>query len=523
MKFTMLACTLTAFLISATAQARPPVDGEVAQLATAIQRGLRPSVVKAGEPVPAWTLAERMAHYNVPGVAIALVKDGKLAYAAGYGAREAGTQDAVDADTLFSVGSVSKMITAATTLQLVSQGKIDLDRDVNTYLKSWRIPDAPGIEHPTVTTRMLLSHTSGLTVHGFKDYQPAETLPTLVQTLNGTPPAKNKPIVLQREPGTQSDYSGGGVMVEQQMIEDLTGHPLDAVARAQVFERAGMRRSTFESPLSAARGNIAKAHDGKGALTALPRGWESFPEQAASGLWTSANDLGVFVAALIGSYRGEKGALLPKAIAMQMLTEVSPGTRGLGPDLAGTGNTRRFVHNGDNDSYHAGIEGYPQTGYGFAILTNGKNGIALRGEIRNAISDALRDGIKPTIRTIALDLDAPIYADYAGTYRLDPAQPMDVRGALPDWFDYESIAVKVGNGAITIDLPEEPTAELSPLSPNRFLAAKAGAELEFHRDAHGIVHALSVVAGGSRAYYRRQQAAQPVPAAVARESGRTHR
>ncbi|MGO1069078.1 serine hydrolase domain-containing protein [Lysobacter sp. CA199] len=519
MKSTMFACTVVACFLGATAHARPPADRDVAELADAIQRGLRPSIVKMGEPLPAWTLQERMAHHKVPGVAIAIVKDGKLAYAAGYGVRETGTRDAVDADTLFSVGSVSKMITATTTLQLVSQGKIDLDRDVNAYLKSWRIPDAPGIDRPTVTMRMLLSHTSGLTVHGFKDYLPEEALPTLVQTLNGTPPAKNKPIRLQREPGTRADYSGGGIMVEQQLIEDVTGQPLDAVARAQVFERAGMRRSTFESPLSAARGNIAKAHDAAGALTALPRGWQSFPEQAASGLWTSANDLGAFVAALIRSYRGEAG-VLPPGITRQMMSEVAPGTRGLGPYLAGSGSTRRFFHNGDNDSYHAAIEGYPETGYGFAILTNGENGYLLRGEIRNAISDALGDGIKPTIRTVALDLSAPVYADYAGSYRLDPVVPADVLGALPDWFGYESISITVANGAVTLALPDESPANLSPLSPTRFLATSVGAELEFHRNAHGVVHALSVVDGGSRIYYRRNAAPATSTATAGSVGGR---
>ncbi|WP_046659092.1 serine hydrolase [Lysobacter capsici] len=511
MKSMMLACTLAIGLLGATAHAQTPAEPDAARLKAAIERGLRPSIVKAGETMPTWTLQERMAHHKIPGVAIAIVKDGKLLYAAGYGVREAGTHDAVDADTLFSVGSVSKMIAAATTLQLVAHGRIDLDRDVNAYLKSWRIPAAPAIKNPTVTMRMLLSHTSGLGVHGFQDYLPPETLPTLVQTLNGTPPAKNDPVRLQYEPGTRSDYSGGGIMLEQQIIEDLTGQPLDAVARAQVFEPAGMRRSTYENPLSPTRGNIAKAHDGNGALTALPRGWQTFPEQAASGLWTSANDLGAFVGALIQSYRGQ-GGLLPQAIALQMMSEVSPGVRGLGPELGGSGKARRFFHNGDNDSYHAAIEGYPETGYGFAILTNGENGGRIRGEIRNAISDALDDGMKPPIRTIALDLSAPAYADYAGSYRLDPAVPMDIRGALADWFDFDSMTVKVADGAISMDLPDGPTASpLLPLSPTRFFASAAGAELEFHRNARGVVHAVSVVAGNSRAYYRRQ-VAQPAGA-----------
>ncbi|MBX9403369.1 serine hydrolase [Lysobacter sp. BMK333-48F3] len=502
----LMACALIACLLAAPARAQAPTDPELRRLAAAIENGLRPSVAKPGVEVPSWTLQQRMAHYKVPGVAIAIVKDGRLAYAAGYGVREAGGADAVDADTLFSVGSVSKMITAATSLRLVAQGRLELDRDVNGYLKSWRIPQAPGIADPKVSLRMLLSHTSGLSVHGFEDYLPGEPLPSLVQTLDGVAPAKNQPIRLQRTPGARSEYSGGGIMVAQQLIEDVAGQPLDAVARGQVFEPLGMRRSTFQDPLQAGRDNIAKAHDRNGALAALPRGWESFPEQAASGLWTSAHDLGAFVGALIRSYRGE-GGLLPQSLTIEMMTEVSPGTRGLGPELLGSGRARRFTHNGDNENYHAVIEGYPETGYGFAILTNGKNAKGLRGEIRNAISDALADGVKPLIRPIALELGAPVQAAYAGSYRLDPALPMDVRGALADGFDYPSLQVRVADGTLVVDLPGGPTAaSLLPLSPSRFAAPGLNVELEFHRNAHGAVHAVSASVGSARAYYRRETA-----------------
>ena len=514
-KTTILAGALACLLGSTAASAQQTAKRESPEMQAALQHGLRPSILKSGEPVPHWSLQERMTHHKVPGVAIAVLKDGEVVHAAGYGLREAGTHDAIDANTLFSVGSVSKVITAATTLRLVAQRKIDLDRNVNDYLTSWHIPAAPAIANPVVTMRMLMSHTSGLTVHGFEDYLPGEKLPTLVETLDGKPPAKNEPVRLQREPGLLVDYSGGGVMVEQQVIEDVTGTPLTVAARVHVFDPVGMRRSTFQNPLSAAHGNIAKAHDDTGKPTALPRGWQTFPEQAASGLWTSANDLGAFVAAVIKGYRGN-GTLLPRALATQMVTEVSPGSFGLGPELSGAGATRRFVHNGDNDSYHAGFEGYLESGDGFVILTNGENSQQLRGEIRNALSDALGHGVKPLIRTTTLDLAAAEYADYAGTYRIDTGVPMDLRRGLADWFDLDTLEVKRADGAITVSVTEEDGPEASPLlplTPARFIASRFGIELEFHRDAHGKVRALSVEAGNARAYYRRQASAtKPVAA-----------
>ncbi len=501
-RFPWSTACLAAFLLGGVDGARAANSGASGPLA-ALEHGLRPTFVAAGEALPGWSLEERMAHYHVPGVAIAVVRGGEVVQAAGYGLREAGALDAVDADTLFNVGSISKVATAAISLRLMAQGKIDLDRDVHRYLTSWRIPPAPGIADPVVTMRMLMSHTAGLTVHGFADYLPGESLPTLLETLNGAAPAKNDPVRLQRQPGLLGDYSGGGTMVEQLVIEDVTGATLETVAREQVFDPIGMRRSTFESPLSAAHGNTAKAHDGEGRLTALPRGWQTFPQQAAAGLWTSANELGALVGALIKSYQG-RGTFLPRAVVVQMMTEVSPSWHGLGPRLEGAGTTRVFHHGGSNDSYRAWIEGYLETGDGFVILTNGEGGGQLRVEIRNALSDAIGRGVNPPVRAVALAAGSVALTDYAGTYHADTAVPMDLRRALTDLFDFETLEIKVKDQALSIAISDE-TGALLPLTPTRFVAPTVfGIQLEFHRDAHGAVRAVSIELGASRAYCRRQ-------------------
>ncbi len=204
--------------------------------------------------------------------------------------------------------------------------------------------------------------------------------------------------------------------MEQATIEDATGQPLAALARTQVFTPLGMTRSTFESPLSP--DNIAKAHGGDGAPRAAPRGWESFAEAGASGLWTSANDLGRLVGGLIESYQGVPD-FLPQPLATAMLTEVSARAVGLGPRLGGAGPGRYFFHLRANESYLAFLEGYPETGDGFVILTNGANGLALIAEVRNAFSDAVGQDAHPPLRTIKPRL--PPAPDLAGDYRLDPA------------------------------------------------------------------------------------------------------
>lgn len=493
---------LVAFAATLTAQAQ--ISAAPDPLAV-LDHGLRPSVTAPGEAVPRWSLAERMRHYKVPGVAIAVLKNGEVVQVAGYGVREAGTQDKVDGDTLFSVGSISKVATATTTLRLVADGRLDLDRNVDDYLKRWKLPASAEVPQPRVSLRMLMSHTAGLGVHGFADYQPDEPLPTLAQVLEGQKPAKGEAVRFKRAPGLLVDYSGGGVTVEQLVIEDATGNPLGQVAEEQVFAPLGMRRSTFESPLSAARGNIAKAHNGDGAAVALPRGWESFAEAGASGLWTSANDLGRLVGGLIESYQG-RGDFLPQPLATAMMTEVSPGPFGLGPRLGGVGMGRHFFHMGANESYRAYLEGYPETGDGYVILTNGTNGTELFVEIRNALSDAIGLGARPLLRSVAPRL--PPSPDYAGNYKLDTAVPMDLRRASPDNFDYESLQVSVAGGAVQIAFPgqDKPTP-LLPLGPAQFVQAGMYTFLfDFRRDAWGKVRGVSVSIpeADSVAYYARE-------------------
>ena len=110
----------------------------------------------------------RMAYYHTPGISVALINDGKIEWARGFGLKN--ETDSVDVNTLFEAGSVSKPVFALGVMKLKQDGKIDLDKDVNQYLKSWKVP-ANGDWQPVLTLRQLLSHTAGLTVHGFPGYQ----------------------------------------------------------------------------------------------------------------------------------------------------------------------------------------------------------------------------------------------------------------------------------------------------------------------------------------------------------------
>jgi CubicO group peptidase (beta-lactamase class C family) len=201
-----------------------------------------------------------MAFYKVPGVSVAVFENGKLAWAKGYGVRDAEGTAPVDAETLFQAGSISKPVTAVAVMRLVERGLLSLDEPVNDKLTSWKIPDnALTAGHP-VTLRELLSHSAGLTVHGFPGYARGAPVPSLVEVLDGRPPANTPAIVVNLTPGTQWRYSGGGYTVIQQLLDDVTGKPFPETLKRLVLDPAGMTHSRFEQPLSeAARGRRAGA------------------------------------------------------------------------------------------------------------------------------------------------------------------------------------------------------------------------------------------------------------------------
>lgn len=331
----------------------------------------------------AQTIDVRMARYGVPGVAIALIRDGDVAEARGFGVLQAGGGQPVTADTLFSVGSVSKVAAATLALKLSATGRLGVDEDVRQYLTSWQLP--AGAPPEPVTLRQIFAHTAGFNIHGFGDFEPGARLPSAVDTLNGAPPARHEPLRFLSYPGDRYRYSGGGYTLAQLVMTDVSQQTFPTLAREMLFEPLDMQRSSFTNPLPETVTNVAKAHDRRGRPVALPRGYQAMPEMAASGLWTSANELGRLVGALIESYR-KPGGYLPQQVARDMMTPVAPSEHGIGPRIDLSGPTLIFHHGGANDSYRAWIEGDLETGNGLVVLTNGTNGDDLFGEIRRAVS-----------------------------------------------------------------------------------------------------------------------------------------
>jgi CubicO group peptidase (beta-lactamase class C family) len=320
------------------------------------------------------SLSNLMKLYKVPGLSIAVIDNYQVAWTKEYGVIGVGSSAPVGAKTLFQAGSISKSVAATGALYLVEQGKLSLDEDINQNLRTWKVPENEFTKNEKVTLRRLMSHTGGLTVHGFPGYDVDEKLPTLVQVFDGEKPANTAPIRVDIVPGTKVRYSGGGVTIEQQLMTDVTGKAFPELMREIVLDKIGMTSSSYEQPLSADRAIMTASgtyQDGK----AVHGRWHIYPEMAAAGLWTTPTDLAQFAIEIANSKRGKSNRVLSEKMTKEMLTPVLEGA-GLGFFLEKE-NPGQFGHNGADEGFQALLTMNAESGKGVVIMANSDNGIAV--------------------------------------------------------------------------------------------------------------------------------------------------
>jgi CubicO group peptidase (beta-lactamase class C family) len=278
---------------------------------------------------------------------------------------------------MFQAASISKPVAAMASLKAVQEGKFKLDQDINTILKSWKLPVGEFTKSRPVTPRTLMSHTSGMgDGFGFPGYPPGAPLPTLQQILDGVSPSNTRPVRLEREPMTGEKYSGGSVVLQQLALMDAVGKPFAQIAREWVLDPLEMTNSTFEQPLPAARqAQAARAHNPNGARTNEP--WHVYPEQAAAGLWTTPTDLAKLAIEVQLAVQGRPSRVLSPAIAREMTTPVGVGSYAVGFGLAKQGEGWYLEHGGSNYGFRCNLMAHLTKGYGSVIMTNGTGGDAL--------------------------------------------------------------------------------------------------------------------------------------------------
>jgi CubicO group peptidase (beta-lactamase class C family) len=442
-----------------------------------VETGLLTHHLVRGEKPRTYTIEERLRFYNATGVSIAVINNGKIEWARGYGVREAGTGFPVTTDTLFQAASISKSVSAAAALTLVEDGLLKLDEDVNLRLRSWKLPENEFTKQEKVTLRRLLSHSAGTTASGFPGYAPGDQTPTIIQILNGESPANTEAVRVNAAPGSVFRYSGGGFTIAQLLMTEAAGRSFPEIMRERVLKPVGMRRSTFEQPLPAKYLNEAATGHWDGAP--MKGKFNTYPEMAAAGLWTTASELARFGIEFQRALGGDKKRIVSPETARLMLTRQAENY-GLGFWIEGEGENFWFTHSGSNRGYQSTFIMSAKKGQGAVVLTNGfPVGYGLATEIVRAIAREYGWDRFQAVERDAISLKPEELAKYVGAYAEEPGGS-----------GRRALTVRLENGALVTTMPPRfrwGTRTLRASSATAFFFMEQGGELMFELDKEGKV------------------------------------
>lgn len=452
-----------------------------------IINNLRPAPGLVGKFGSPRTLRDRLAYYHTPGVSIAVINDFEVEWAQGFGVCDVRSKNKVTPKTLYQAGSISKPIFALGVMRLAQEGQLSLDEDIHHYLSTWCVPDNESWQ-PKLILRQLLSHTAGLTVHGFPGYQASEMLPTLTQILNGEYPANTAKVEVNILPGSQFRYSGGGITVAQQVLVDLLNKPFPQIMRELVLEPFGLTNSTYEQPLpNCWVKRAATAHPWKG--IPLKGKFYTYPEMAAAGLWTTSEDLATVGVELLKVLHSRKAPiLLTKDTIESMLRPQLNHQKvneddfvGLGFFCNGKDDGFYFGHGGWNEGFVAQMRVYKNIGRGAAVMTNSNEGYPLLDEIMQAIGQEYEwPNALPKEKTV---VSLANIQDYTGLY-------LSKAGT--------QFLISVMGDNLMLHYGQQPPLPIFPSSEVEFFTRALNADIRFERNDKVGVVSLTVSQEGNQ-------------------------
>lgn len=406
-------CLIGILILAEIGIARASNEGTVEARIERITSNLLPPVLVQGEEPPRVKLTDRMRELNVPGLSVAVINDGKIEWARGFGVARIGGRP-VNSKTLFQAASISKPVSAMAVMNLLQTGQLALDTDVNQYLKSWKLPANEFTKQRHVTLRGLLTHTSSITVSGFPGYEHGAAVPTILQVLDGQAPANTAPIRVDGLQGQSWRYAGGGYVIATLLLQDVTGDPFAKLMRERVMKPLGMNSSTFEQPLPARLlDGAAMPYRADGAP--VPGGPHVYPELAAASLWTTPSDLARFAIGMQEALAGKSNRVLTSTTARAMLVPAVE-QQAIGFMVGGTAGHRYFTHSGANEGYRCLLVAY-EDGDGAVIMTNGDSGGALLRPLLAAIAREYEwPDYGPAVRQVSA-VDPQLFDRHVGAYR----------------------------------------------------------------------------------------------------------
>ena len=418
------------------------------------------------------SIIDKMKELKIPGLSLAVIDNFEVVWSKGYGISDIETNKKVDVNTIFQAASISKPFTAYATMKLVQENKVELNKDINTYLKTWKLVDNNLAETKKVTFKNLLSHNAGTTIHGFPGYKPSDTLPTLDQILNGVSPANTNKVIVDIEPETVNIYSGGGYIVVQKALIDITGKPFEEFMQNQVLHPLDLQNSFF-SPKALTKEqklNATAGHYSDGSKISGNR--HIYPEMAAAGLWSTAEDLAKFSVEIQKTLKGNSGKILTKQYAQMMMTPVLNGEYNIGFGNEEYNGEPFFEHAGGNEGYACFLTFHKEKGYGFALMVNSSSQIDILFPLFRSIDKAYSWDLFSSGIYNSDNISLPELQKFTGKYKVS--------------FD-RSIKIYVKNKNLFYKMSFNKESELTPVGSHTLISSDRNNKIEFSKELNSII------------------------------------
>ena len=319
-----------------------------------------------------------MSAYKIPALSLAVINQGEIEWADIYKNSDFPEEQELDCKTIFQAASLSKPVTFLAAVRMHSAGEIDLDKNIQDYLKDFELPQGKQTAENPVTFRNIFSHTSGIVSGGYQGYARDLDLPSDIDVLRGSAGVNSPAVEVVSLPNEKLAYSGGAYTVAELALQDIYNNEFSNIMKEWILEPAGMMHSEFTQPLLASKPNqIAKGYTHSGDV--LDGGWRNHPEQAAAGLWSNSIDLAKFLIEIYKAYQGNSSVFSRSDIQSIISHERDGHVYGFMVNRSD--DDISITHYGGNAGYRTGMTISLTSGNGLVYLINSDNGGALGNEL----------------------------------------------------------------------------------------------------------------------------------------------
>ncbi len=354
------------------------IQKESVEIKAQLENGIRGQVKFLGEPENFSLITDKMSEYKIPALSLAILNEGKIEWADIYQNADFPEEQKLNCASIFQAASLSKPVTFLAAVRMHAAGDIDLDKNVQNYLKDFELPQGKQTAENPVTFRNIFSHTSGITSGGYQGYAKDLALPSDLAIVRGGAGVNTPAIEVITPPNESLAYSGGGYTLAELALQDIYKDDFSNIMKKWILEPAGMKHSEFTQPLPDSKSNqVAKGHTQSGEVVA--GGWNNYPEQAAAGLWSNAIDMAKFLIEIYNAYQG-KSSIFSQSDIKSILSHERDGSV-YGFIVNRAGDDIAITHYGGNAGYRTGMTISLTSGNGLVYLINSDNGGALGNEL----------------------------------------------------------------------------------------------------------------------------------------------